>query len=338
MAPIKDKIRDLEAIVGAGVERYTKEGSLEPEYVKFTVVRKIKEVSGDICRNIKRRRYHTLDGAEGKDRILVNHYTSVSALFSMLHSAADGQNASLRLYDSVHLNDPAEGQILVKYFEQQHDWIKLEPSHPSFAYIASFVGPCTDRINHSGDKNLVFWLIYGRECEGCSLKLNLPKSQLRRVSYSADEACRTGKALLPVLDSIKPLADVSNDIRVILAKGFFESLEGIQYLYKSDAYRFENECRFLVGDSNVSQEGIHYEVSDKSPVIVRHYWEHKDLGIGNIFGSGSSITIGSRVPDFDDLERAFNNLIDRINSRLKENKEPQIRPRICPSKIQYRKI
>lgn len=337
MERIQDKISELNAIVGEGVDRYHRGGCLEREYVEFTVVRKIQEVTKHICRNIKRRRYHTLLGSRGKTRINVYHYTSVSVLFSMLQSAADGHNASLRLYDSVHLNDPAEGHILVSYFEQEHDWIKLEPRHPSFAYIASFVGPSADGTAHSTDKNLVFWLTYGRECEGCSLQLSIPRSQLKRVSYSADEAHKTGRALLPVLETIKPLADVSNDIRIILAKGFIESLEGIQYLYKNDEYRFENECRFLVGNSNVSQESVRYQVSDNSPVIVRHFWEHEDLNVVDIFGSGSSITIGSRVPDFDDLERALRNLIKRINSRL-EHKKPKIGPEIFFSKIQYRKI
>lgn len=328
------KIDELNAIVKEGVAR-DQENRLEPKYVEFTVIRKLKEVTRDICRSIETPT--TFDRTEDPTRSLVTHYTSINALFSMLQSAAEGKSGSLRLYDSVHFNDPDEGKILVGYFEKRHPWMRLEYRHPSLAYVASFVAPPSDQQRDSSNDDLVFWLTYGKECEGCSLRISIPNAQLRKVSYCADEATRTGQALLPILDAIEPLADVNEDIRITLAKGFLDSMEGTQYLYKSEAYQFENESRFLVGGSNVCKDNICFDLRNNSSPIIRHYWEHEDLSVGEIFGSGTSITIGSRVPDFDDLERSLKILIERINTRLEENDKSPINPDIFFSNIQYRK-
>ena len=336
MPQVQNKLRDLKAIVRAGVDHYKREGDLDPEYARIAVAPKLSEVVIDYCRDIEK--YHALGEADDRNKSLVIHYTSISTVFSMLQHAANGEKTSLRLYDSVHLNDPNEGHILVKYFEEQHDWLRLEQEHPSCAYIASFIKPRSDSdIRDYADK-LLFWLTHGDQCKGCSLVLTIPNNRLRTVSYNTEEAALAGDTLLPVLEIIKPLTEINVDIRILLAKHFFESLEGIRYLYKSKDYLLENECRFLTGASTLCPEDISYEISGKSPVLVRHYCEDEDLYIEEIFGSGSSITIGSHVPDFDDLKKSLTALIDRINGRLEEEKKPKIMPNICPSKTPYRII
>lgn len=336
MPQVQNKLEDLKAIVGAGLDHYKREGELDPNYIKIAVAPKLSEVVINYCRDIEE--YHVLGGVEDRNKSLVIHYTSISALFSMFQNAANGKKASLRLYDSVHFNDPNEGHILVKYFEEKHDWLKLEQEHPSCAYVASFVKPRSDETSKNYVDKLLFWLTYGDQCKGCSLMLTIPNNRLRTVSYSAEEAARAGDALLPVLETVEPLAKINVDIRLLLAKNFFESLEGIRYLYKSQDHQFENECRFLTGASSVCSDDISYEISNKSPVIVRHYCEDEDLCIEEIFGSGSTITIGSHVPDFADLEKSLTTLIERINVRLEEEGKLRIMPTIRLSQTQYRTI
>lgn len=335
MPQVQNELKDLNAVVGAGLDRYQKDGDLDPAYVRVVVVPKLSDAVIDYCRDIEK--CHVLDGTEDRNKEFVIHYTSIHALFSMLQNAANGKKASLRLYDSVHFNDPNEGHVLVKCFEKRHEWLKLEQEHPSCAYIASFVHRIDEESIDYEDR-LLFWLTYGDQCKGCSLMLTIPNNRLRTVSYSAEEAVRASDALLPVLETIEPLAKINDAIRILLAESFFESLEGIRYLYKNQDHQFENECRFLRGASTVCSDDISYEISNKSPVIVRHYCEDDDLCIEEIFGSGSSITIGSHVPDFDDLNKSLAALIERINVRLEEEGKPRIMPTIRLSQTQYRTI
>ena len=280
---------------------------------------------GDICRKISQR--HMIDQGEEGETVFVIHYTSIGTLFSMLQSAANGQNASLRLYDSVHFNDPDEGYYFLKYLLTGHDWVKVDRGYSSHAYIVSFVEPSTDSGKNMCD-DLVFWRTYGREGEGCSLMVSVPKSQLRKVSYDAEEAKSAAQALLPVLDTLKPLAEVNQENRETLAKAFWESLEGIQFLYKSEAYDYENEFRFIICESEVDEDNICFEYKDDSPVTIRHYCEHGDLRIEKTLISHSKITIGPCVLNYDDLSRVLEILTRRANL---------YGPEISRSKISYRK-
>ena len=266
------------------------------------------------------------------------HYTSVVTPVSMLNNACIGKNASLRLYDSAHFNDPEEGNYLVRSLLEQHPWAKN--GNPSHAYIASFIDPYSkDRGDMSN--NLIFWRTYGREGEGCSLKLRVPAYRLRRVFYGADKADRTARMLLPILDILRPLACTSENIREsdvvrsVLKEAFWESLGRIRYLYKSEAYKYENECRFVVYKSDVSEDDICFDYSEQgdSHMRVRHYCEHEDLHIERILVSGSLITLGPCVPNRDDLCRSFEILKRRVERRGLEIGGLEIRK----SKILYRR-
>ena len=94
---------------------------------------------------------------------------------------------------------------------------------------------------------------------------------------------RTGKLLRPLLDSLYSLTSITKrlikeDIREELAEAIWESLEGIRYLYKSDAYSYEQECRFIIYDIDESKIRFEYQEQNNSP-DVRHYYEHEDLKV-----------------------------------------------------------
>ena len=336
----QNKIRELEAIVGAGVDRYNERGDLERGFIDSTVVPKLKEVAGDICRDIEKS--HTIGEIEDQDKSIVIHYTSISVLFSMLQDAANGQKASLRLYDSVHFNDPKEGYHLVNALSGHHDWVEKGLGHSSHAYIASFIRSSTTEGEEERD-NLVFWRTYGQEGEGCSLKLKVENSRLQNVSYGTEDLMVAVEVLLPVLSALEPLVDASQDedyketIKTILAVAFCESLEGIQFLYKDEAYSYENECRVIMRKSSVSESSICYELKSDSPVTIRHYCEHDALSVWEIFGSDSTITIGPCVRNYHELEGVLRIMTRRINQRMKQRMK-LLGPNIQPSRIEYQRF
>ncbi len=318
----------LQAFVEAGV-RFAKDDKREQkyvlEYVKGIVVPLLKEVVRDLCREIDQ--HHKVEVArDGKPKFV--HYTSLGALFSMLQSAAKENNPSLRLYDTVHFNDPEEGYWLVRHLAQKHHWVEQGRAYKSHAYIASFVAPSTDGGKIMRD-DLVFWRTYGKEGEGCSLMVSVPNSRLRKVSYGVDETEFAEQTLLPILELLEPLANVSKEIGATLGKAFCESLDGVQYLYKSEAYRYENECRLIVYESEICESRICFEYRDDSPLNIRHYYEHEELRIKEMLPSGSKITIGPCVPHYNDLRQVLEILKGRAN---------MLGPTICRSQILYRRL
>lgn len=105
-----------------------------------------------------------------KDPKYLIHYTSLETLFSMLDRKEPDY---LRLYDTIHSNDPTEGVFFRDQIKQISSslYSNLPPfilnRYPGYAYIASFV-----RANHESARDkLIYWLAYrwreGRRCLTC---------------------------------------------------------------------------------------------------------------------------------------------------------------------------
>ncbi len=256
---------------------------------------------------------------------LITQYTSVEALVSILESAHKKpsnqlRHACIRMYDSAHFNDPEEGSLFVKNLQNHYSW--LEDIKVRHAYIASFV--YTSDTNSAGDE-LLFWRTYGQEGEGCSLSMIPPKRGLVKVLYEPSDLTNTVDTLNPLLELLNPLLDISNtsmrkEVQVTLSECIWKSLERICYLYKNKAYSYENECRFIVLDSEIddrTQIHIEYRNTSDSPPQLRHYYEHKDLQIDNLLTSRSSITLGPCVAYRDDVRHCIEILRDRADLRQK---------------------
>ncbi len=312
MKKIEEKMEKLEMLVKGGREYCQQSDDLALGYVTGFVAPALEDVLKAKCCEIEKR--HRLDDAKGGENFVI-HYTSIDTLVSMLQNAAknkqdaskdeqkssqDEKDSSLRLYDSVHFNDPDEGNYFVRNLNLPKKYNWLNKKNLPHAYIASFIIP--DREKNMSD-NLALWRTYGREGEGCSLSLHIPSNQLRKVLYGADEVKCTGRLLRPVLDSLSPLVSIlkqsiREDIREKLAETIWKSLEGIRYLYKSEAYDYERECRFVIPELDTVEDEIcfEYHQQNNAPTRIRHYYENKHLKTQNILVTGSLITLGPCVP------------------------------------------
>lgn len=286
----------------------------------------------DVCQEIRGRH----DMSEGK---FVIHYTSIGVLVSMLDRLigdSDETHVSLRAYDSVHLNDPYEGNFLTRFILDKHDW--LGENEMRHAYVASFI--IQDESKKMED-NLVFWRGYGKGGEGCSLVIPvgrereegyLPLSSLREVLYGEQKTKPSAEKILPILDELRPLIDADDlptrkHARERLAEVVWRALDQIRYLYKDEAYKYENECRFVL---TMKEDNVRFEYHDRGdfPPRLRHYIEHEDLGIRKLLTSGSSILIGPAVPHADNVLFCLNEL---------KQKAGVLGPDIMKSEIPYRK-
>ena len=228
------------------------------------------------------------------------HYTGIDVLVSMLQSVATGTGDSLRMYDSVHLNDPAEGNYIASKLPKEYAWLKKKDV--SHAYIASFITPDSQEKAEDASNNLVFWRTYGKEGQGCSLSFRVPRNRLKMVRYGSKAVEDTMRVLKPVLDLLDPLINIPErtlreKVRETLGKIVWNSLERFSYLYKSEAYAYEKECRIVLAGTDVDKDKIRFELQGgkNSPAYIRHYYADKDLAATELLVSGSSITLGPCV-------------------------------------------
>ena len=276
----------------------------------------------------------------------VIHYTSIDALVSMLENATKSEEkSSLRLYDSMHMNDPDEGNYLTRNLKEKYDWLEYDwlwEKEEGHAYVASFILD-DQKAGKDISDDLVFWCAYGKEGEGCSLSLPIPPilhSQLKKVLYGAEGVEGTANILSPVLDSLDSLRKnywgtdgyVWEELARVVVNTAWEFLEEFRYLYKDEAYRYENECRFVLTELTEPdiRENIRFEDHDpnKPPGRIRHYYEPEEIDIKELLVTGSKITLGPCVPHADSVKYHLSTLLRRVE---------RPGPKIKISQIPYRK-
>ena len=310
-------------------QEYLKSENLASSYVDQMVCPALRDVLNNLC-------IYKVEEPESEENNFVIHYTRITALVSMLKDARNrDKNFSFRLYDSVHLNDPDEGEYFTRNFNlpKKYNWLgKKDLGH---AYIASFIIPSSkDSSKEDMRDKLLFWRTYGEEGEGCSLSLPIPRSKLQRVLYGPRYVNRALRELKSVLDLLDPLITKINNplIQEYLAATVWESLGRISYLHKDDAYEYEKECRFVITESDVpDKDKICFDDKDlnNSPIRIRHYYEHEDLEVISLLATGSSVRLGPRVPHPGNVCYYLNALRQRAGLAPQE---------IKISKIPYRKF
>ena len=272
-------------------------------------------------------------------------------------------NDCFRLYDTLHANDPDEGRYINRHWPEGTKWIwrttansinslgtsdTLEnatgaPNHYDYAYYISFVR--ADKSRDMAD-NLVFWRTYGREGEGCAIQIPLrqfilkdscgnlqdnTKLPLYEVLYGQKGVSK----LMAFFEDVLRLVNeaLSTDLSSI-GKGVIGSIQQqmnvFRYLYKSDAYDYEKECRLVIPGINVSPREVHYEEKPDGfgGSRIRHYLLRGETGISDFLVTDSSIVIGPCV-------NHTSNVVDFVNTMLK--RWHLSGPDVRLSNIQYRK-
>ena len=303
------------------------------EAIESLVCPALDSTLSELCTQIEAR--HEIAASENAEQVTVIHYTSIAALISMLQDARSrDQTSHLRLYDSVHLNDPEEGTHLPKDLTSRYPW--LDRDDLPHAYMSSFIMP--DEPDSSDD--LRYWCAYGDDGQGCSLSISCPRNRLRRVLYGPQELRQTVETLQPALDSVVQMTKnlkrhLRRKVRITLADTVWQSLERVRYLYKDKAYHYENECRFVVPESSLVSEAdkeriyIEYQHRNDLSSRIRHYYKDDDLQVTEkILTSHTLITLGPCVPYRNNVR----NCIEELKRR-----SGLFGPKVIFSKIPYRR-
>ena len=305
-------VEQLGKLCTGGQDWINRYGSIDPRYLNGVILPELEKVMEHVATEILAR--HLIPTETETATLRVTHYTSLAAVTSMLRGLANGQGATLRLYDSSHCNDPDEGNHLVRQLSSNgsHRWLE-QRSGVGHAYITSFVFASDDDEPNMSD-DLVFWRTYGRDGKGCSLTVDVRRQLLRKVLYKPADVEAVRITLLPILDVVTPLAQADEDCAKAISGTIWKRLAGVRYLYKDEAYHHEQEYRVAMpGDSpDIRLDGVRFETYEEggSIVAVRHYCEIADLGLRKLLASNSKLILGPSVDDrysvrlyFEDLRR-----------------------------------
>ena len=321
-----------------------------------------------------------LHGAESDQITHLVHYTGTDVVFAMLddrnarnvgndqerhvaHEADysdeeedcadqaedDGgeEHSGLRLYDTVHANDPEEGRFLLLHWPDGDDgppWMWKERRnvsqeqeselgfrerveqglYPGHAYVLSFVPTTAEKRNND---RIVFWREYGRESAGCSLSIpndklfNDKKCSLTpyRVRYGQDGVDSLAEKLRerlfdPIEKGIRDAIGLESRMFDAVKEKVWQELQLFRYLYKDTAYDYEEEYRLVVvasGDEMPGNPTYEHKTNTRGDTVFRHYMRHPSLYSQQIFGSNTHVILGPTVPHAENVERTIDELLRR---------------------------
>ena len=289
------------------------------------------------------------------------HYTGMDVVFAMLDRKdrqAHNQEGSkedkkkherggLRLYDTIHANDPEEGKFLLRHWphdEGEWPWMWEEGEsgelgtkgtlglrdlveqdlYHGHAYVLSFVPSASEEPNND---RIVFWREYGREGAGCSL--SIPQTKLfdqskclltpYRVRYGQDRVVELQDKLQerlfkPIEDRIRGAAGPERELFKEAQMTIHQELQLFRYLYKDNAYDHEHEYRLIIlGPEDGSEVDPTYEqrTNNRGDTVYRHYMTHESLYSKQIFGRESQVILGPTVPHAGNAIRTIKELLAR---------------------------
>ena len=314
--------QNLEQIAAGGPNRSPRNIAARAKpYVEQTTTKVAQETANAIEAT------HRMADNDSDQTLSVYHYTSIDTAIALLKNP--GERTFLRMYSSQGFNDPDEGQYLhrstIGLRNSQALGFLPEPQQEgeplpdqNHAYIASFI---IDKNGDAAGNNIPYWIHYGDDGNGVAIKLAVPRQILYEVKYGDLEAQKTmdtlRKHLEPLLAAVKNLG---NEYLLPTAKSIIqESLQRLNFLYKSSYYAYERECRVieLPGRTelppHIAYEGKH------SAKPFRSYLNHPSLsaeGEHGIFRSGAEITLGPCVENRQDARRFFENLANKFGHHI----------------------
>ena len=308
---VEDTLSRLESMVEAALHNFeqTRDTQRVTQFMNAIVV----PVAVALLHNVVGHR-HALDPSF--DRAI--HYTSVSSLFSMLESG------KMRLYTSDSANDPNEGA----FFDQHSDlakkfrWLKDVPSTP--AYLGSFVisdSPSDQETNRDHQEtnrdHLVYWRTYGDGGRGCSIEFCCSTRGLKKVLYGKSHVRAASRRLELLLPRISPLTELPSPIGTGVREVFGEAFNSLRYLYKSDDYEYEEECRLVVlrQQRSAGAIGLDYRRDHNGARQVRHYCHDDRLNLHEILNTtGTIVTIGPAAQSPRALSRSIHIALEKLGA------------------------
>ena len=242
-------------------------------------------------------------------------------------------NGGLRLSDSSTMNDPEEGRA-TRYGREIKHLLQDQFAPDSWprrryddAHVCCFVGVdrAADDDVEPGD-DLLFWRLYGNDCRGLSITIPthvsadlLHDRYVQQVTYTHKPPptayARKIALLIEELDQLRSHATDAklwNSIYPIVLP-HCDLLMAHRFLQKRAHYSMEREYRAVAfvtrddeapEDREFSARGHHVQYQR-----IRTYVQTSHLASDNILCTNSRITIGSNVPEKNNVQANVEKLV-----------------------------
>ncbi len=204
----------------------------------------------------------------------ITHYTSLSVLQNLIL-----KESKFRISEGNFMNDPSEGQDFFNYLEYSPYLVSKNGLRNQTFSVKPFIGSFVTEDKYD---DLNMWRFYGKEAgeeaKGCAITLDakvfiediyaaLPKGEEDFLEYESDInfywvayfQAKTSEFEIPDSNNKEKLNNLMKELKSMVRdykKQDRTSLEyylnSLAFLFKSDAYRNENEVRLVV-------KGIEFE-------------------------------------------------------------------------------
>lgn len=226
------------------------------------------------------------------------HYTKLKVA-DIIVAHAKPDEAKMRYYNVVYMNDPEEGKVILEYLKDKKiskAFAEGEKGDENNIYLGSFMEASNvkDKLGHEDD--LVMWRTYGKdensmEAAGCCLVIDANffdrgKGTIRgdmRSKQDGDEdgtdaADYTEQSLFKVIyydkrkkqivddkkgDITKDMKKLREQLKELISLGEKESRE-MQSIISSIVYRFLSELRYMVKSADYAFENEYRVIQYKS--------------------------------------------------------------------------
>lgn len=200
-----------------------------------------------------------------KNKSIVYHYTSLTALYQMLEKSNkldvnNHANIILHMSNVEYLNDPNEGKLYL-------DKINQKLSNTSHVLDNRYIDVKNTYIlcfSSDNEERLPMWIQYADGAKGCRIQFEVPMSiDIHKMHYTKTNH-------LP--DKIQYLIDKAKNVTNEMIKEYIkDKLNEVQYYYKDKYYEHEKEVRYTI---NVSpQNALQYDFIREGEYFPRLYCE-----------------------------------------------------------------
>lgn len=249
----------------------------------------------------------------------ITHYTSLSVLKKLIL-----EEGKFRISEGNFMNDPSEGKDFFNFLKYERIASRINDSFVESFSPKPFIGSFVTKDNHN---DLNMWRFYGKEenveAKGCAITLriqefiedvnNFLSNEVKEARIESESDINFYRVIyltngsttsnIPISTKNKELEDLMTELKEKVTKYQAERkdktslekyLNSIAFLFKSDAYKNENEVRLVV-------KGIEFEKKyniDATPPRVY-------IELAPIKNIVEKITLGPKVDKINEWVSAF---------------------------------
>ena len=286
---------------------------------------KLKDLEGKV-RDLREKIYGPVKNAPVYETgtVLV-HYTSLVALIGMI----TGSKSGMRAYQTGELTDQAEGRVrgadreIANILENSESGGWCRQRYTNAAVTCFVLGSKSESV----EDELLFWQLYGGNGTGVSIAIAEQVTQ-KWMESRVVEAVDYGNQRVEIGDSDRTLmrtlvgridemaGTVGSDPSWTRVREECDEFFKQRFLAKRKAYAHEREVRSVKWAYGTDEGEYHPQAMSAG---IKDSWEYAELQAKNWLESGTTITLGRNINDWEKVSKTINAIIEEHHGPAARN-------------------